>query len=128
MARAWSLLTKLAFHRAFRRFAESEDPAVAERGGFEPPNEFPRYTISSRARSTTPAPLRAAGRKVSGRGRSAARRPESLDLPLPAGEHRHSIPAAGDPGNGDLVGSDHEVDVDVAVVDPVAVGALDAEQ
>jgi hypothetical protein len=32
----------------------------AERGGFEPPNEVdPRYAISSRARSTTPAPLRA---------------------------------------------------------------------
>ena len=31
----------------------------AERGGFEPPNEVnPRYAISSRARSTTPAPLR----------------------------------------------------------------------
>ena len=31
----------------------------AERGGFEPPNGVdPRYTISSRARSTTPAPLR----------------------------------------------------------------------
>jgi hypothetical protein len=34
---------------------------MAERGGFEPPNEFPRYTISSRARSTTPAPLRESG-------------------------------------------------------------------
>ena len=31
----------------------------AERGGFEPPNEVdPRYAISSRARSTAPAPLR----------------------------------------------------------------------
>ena len=31
-----------------------------ERGGFEPPNEVnPRYAISSRARSTAPAPLRA---------------------------------------------------------------------
>src|SRR5947209_752942 len=30
----------------------------AERGGFEPPNEVnPRYAISSRARSTAPAPL-----------------------------------------------------------------------
>jgi len=34
-------------------------PVLAERGGFEPPNEVnPRYAISSRARSTTPAPLR----------------------------------------------------------------------
>ena len=32
---------------------------IAERGGFEPPNEVnPRYAISSRARSTAPAPLR----------------------------------------------------------------------
>ena len=32
---------------------------MAERGGFEPPNEVdPRYAISSRARSTAPAPLR----------------------------------------------------------------------
>ena len=31
---------------------------LTERGGFEPPNEVnPRYAISSRARSTAPAPL-----------------------------------------------------------------------
>src|SRR5512133_3887939 len=34
--------------------------AATERGGFEPPNEVnPRYAISSRARSTAPAPLQA---------------------------------------------------------------------
>jgi hypothetical protein len=36
---------------------------MAEREGFEPSNEVdPRYAISSRARSTAPAPLQAVGR------------------------------------------------------------------
>ena len=33
------------------------EPTPTERGGFEPPDEFPRHTISSRARSAAPAPL-----------------------------------------------------------------------
>ena len=37
--------------------AGAVDLSQAERGGFEPPDEFPRHTISSRARSAAPAPL-----------------------------------------------------------------------
>jgi hypothetical protein len=42
--------------------AVSAKPFLAEREGFEPSNEVdPRYAISSRARSTAPAPLQAPG-------------------------------------------------------------------
>src|SRR5204862_7993975 len=45
----------IAHLRARRRCSPTE------RGGFEPPNEVnPRYAISSRARSTAPAPLQVA--------------------------------------------------------------------
>src|SRR4051794_15124417 len=48
----------------------------AEREGFEPSNEVdPRYAISSRARSTAPAPLRADAVRVAARPRPTARRP-----------------------------------------------------
>ena len=40
-----------------RSATESPLQEPAERGGFEPPDEFPRHTISSRARSAAPAPL-----------------------------------------------------------------------
>ena len=38
------------------------DRDLAERAGFEPANELPHYTLSRRACSTTPAPLREVGR------------------------------------------------------------------
>ena len=38
------------------------DRGLAERAGFEPANELPHYTLSRRACSTTPAPLREVGR------------------------------------------------------------------
>src|SRR5438309_11529247 len=48
--------------RAFDAPSERGLNPNAEREGFEPSNEVdPRYAISSRARSTAPAPLRARG-------------------------------------------------------------------
>src|SRR5947199_9731557 len=89
-------------------------PSAAERGGFEPPNEVnPRYAISSRARSTAPAPLRApakpiaahGGAKAAALGRTGSRtglgagnptNARPLDPPDPLAQHRH-LPAAARP-------------------------------
>src|SRR5215211_933769 len=83
----------------------------AEREGFEPSNEVdPRYAISSRARSTAPAPLQVErGRRV------------SLDLPAPRDEDGHPLALARHPGDGDLGAPDHEVDVDLAGVRTTAI-------
>ena len=70
-----------------RRFrTTSIDPAKTEREGFEPSNEVdPRYAISSRARSTAPAPLQqaAAAKKATTRAPAArARATTSRHPPL----------------------------------------------
>ncbi len=43
---------------------EGKIVAVAERAGFEPARSLRPYAISSRARSSTPAPLRASGASI----------------------------------------------------------------
>ena len=70
-----------------------QNPALtartAERGGFEPPNEVnPRYAISSRARSTAPAPLRSAGGSVARGGAGVRRRAGGCGASGGAGSRR----------------------------------------
>src|SRR5437763_15152424 len=87
-----------------------------ERGGFEPPNEVnPRYAISSRARSTAPAPLHGSVVSVS-RGAWAillrgvrghpgvprATTPPS-HLPNPAPQQRHLGTVSANSGDGHLI-------------------------
>ena len=90
----------------------SRDITKAERGGFEPPNEVdPRYAISSRARSTAPAPLRG-----------------GVSLAWPIGRVLYSCqlrrwssgispPSASSPVTATSSPADHEVDMDPALVD-----------
>ena len=78
-----------------------------ERGGFEPPNEVnPRYAISSRARSTAPAPLL-------GGVREAYRCVLRSDLPRTVAQERHLGSVPGRPGDRHLARPDHEVNVDL---------------
>ena len=84
----------------------------AERGGFEPPNEVdPRYAISSRARSTAPAPLRAAPSLAY---RLACR---LYSCQPPSRSSGISPPSQVSPVTATCVAPDHEVDVDLAAVD-----------
>ena len=95
--------------------------ASTEREGFEPSDEVdPRHTISSRARSAAPAPL-LEERRVSLAGSGS-------DLPLALDEDRDAVALGGDAGDRHLGRSDHEVDVDLALVRAVAVVAGDQER
>src|SRR6202012_3350690 len=89
-----------------RRPCTCEYGRTAERGGFEPPNEVnPRYAISSRARSTAPAPLRSA----SSQDCASALSVPGSDLPGAAAQQRHLVARTGDARHRHLVGADHEV-------------------
>src|SRR5215208_3441039 len=82
---------------------------AAEREGFEPSDEVdPRHTISNRARSAAPAPLRAPVRLA------------PLDLPLAPYEHRDALAGGRDAGDRHVGRADHEVDVDLALVRALA--------
>ena len=55
--------------------------------------------------------------------RRGVARSYSYDLPDAAAQHRHPLAAAGDAGDVHVVVADHEVDVDLAAVDPLDVVA-----
>src|SRR5919204_818648 len=61
-------------------------------------------------------PVRSEGRR---------RRVGALDLPAAVAEHWHAVALAGDPRHRDVVAADHEVDVDLAAVDAVAILVAD---
>src|SRR6185503_6050268 len=69
--------------------------------------------------ASTRVPLPATSTRGSGLGST----PRS-DLPHPAGEQRDLVAAAGHAADGDLLRADHEVDVDLALVDPRQVGRV----
>ena len=71
---------------------------VAEREGFEPSNEFPRYTLSRRACSTTPAPLREVGAALHIMvAWTMDAMTTSLFIPLEGGFHHHGQDFVGGP-------------------------------
>src|SRR5215203_2850260 len=114
------------FYRSCGRSYPSVQPP-AEREGFEPSDEVnPRHTISNRARSAAPAPLLETARRVtrqeSGEESTSALGVAGffaglLDLPGAAVQQGNAIAVPRDARDLQLVGADHEVDVDLALVD-----------